>query len=104
MESNGDLSIIPKADKKPLTASDMKLSKEPESMPMVLISDGILYKQNLESLGWDESFLKGQLAAVNLKSYKDVFFAFSDENAKLHIYLSSPDKRKAKEVSVCATS
>lgn len=104
MESNGDLSIIPKADKKPLTAKDMNLSKEPESMPLVLISDGILYKKNLRSLGWDEDFLKRNLAAVNLKSYKDVFLAFSDENSKLHIYISSPDNRKAKEVSVCATS
>ncbi len=103
MESNGELSIIPKADKKPLTASDMSLAKEPETMPLVLVSDGVLYKQNLFSLGWDESFLKGQMASVNLSSYKEIFFAFCDEEKKLHIYVSSPDRKKAREVTACAT-
>lgn len=104
MESNGDLSIIPKASKKPLTAEDLSIPKEEETMPMILISDGILYRQNLLSIGWDENYLKGQLAAVNIHSYQDVFFAFNDEKKKLHIYISSSDKKKAKEVSLCATS
>lgn len=104
MESNGELSIIPKADKKPLTPGDMSLSKEPESMPLVLISDGVLYKQNLLSLGFDEAYLKGQMAAVNLTSYKEIFFAFCDGQKKLHIYVSTPDRKKATEVTACATS
>lgn len=104
MESNGELSVIPKADKKPLTPSDMSLSKEPEAMPLIIISDGILYKKNLHSLGWDENYLKGQMAGLNLSSYKDIFFAFCDEAKKLHIYVSSPDKKKAQEVTPCATS
>ena len=104
MESNGELSVIPKADKKPLTASDMSLAKEPEAMPLIIISDGVLYKKNLFSLGWDENYLKGQMAGVNLSSYEDIFFAFCDEAKKLHIYVSSPDKKKAQEVTPCATS
>lgn len=104
MESNGELSVIPKADKKPLTASDMSLTKEPETMPLILISDGVLYKQNLLSLGWDEPFLKGQMAAANLSSYDEIFFAFCDEQKKLHIYVSTPDQKKAREVMICATS
>lgn len=104
MESNGELSIIPKADKKPLTPADMSLSKPSETMPLVLVSDGVLYKQNLLSLGWDEAYLKGQMAEWNLTSYKDIFFAFCDEQKKLHIYVSAPDHAKAKEVTACATS
>ena len=90
--------------KKPLTAEDLSIQKQPETMPLILISDGVLYRQNLHSLGWDEDFLKSQLSALNLHSYKEVFFAFNDEKKKLHIYVSTPDKRKAKEVSLCATS
>lgn len=104
MESNGELSIIPKADKKPLTPGDMSLAKEPESMPLVLVSDGVLYRQNLLSLGWDEAYLKTQMTAVKLTSYKEIFFAFCDEQKKLHIYVSTADKSKAKEVTPCATS
>lgn len=104
MESNGELSVIQKSDKKPLTASDMGITKEPESMPLILIADGVLYRQNLLSLGWDEAFLKEQMAAVSLTSYQEIFFAFSDEKKQLHIYVSSPDKKKAQEVTVCETS
>lgn len=104
MESNGELSIIPKAEEKPLTAKDMSLAKPQETMPLILVSDGVLYKQNLLSLGWDEAYLKGQMAGVNLTSYKEIFFAFCDEQKKLHIYVSTPDHKKAKEVTACATS
>lgn len=104
MESNGDLSVIPKSDRKPLTPSDMGITKESEIMPLILISDGILYRKNLYSLGWDETFLKSELSAVNLHSYKEVFFAFCDEKRQLHIYVSSSDRKKAREVTVCATS
>lgn len=104
MESNGELSIIPKADKKPLTPSDMSMPKEPETMPLILIADGTLYRSNLLSLGWDEATLKQHLGELNLKGYEDVFFAFCDETKKLHVYVSSPDKKKATEVTSCATS
>lgn len=104
MESNGELSVIQKADKKPVTPGDMGIIKEPESMPLILISDGVLYRNNLLSLGWDEAYLKNQMAAADLTSYKEIFFAFSDEKKKLHIYVSSQDKKKAREVTVCATS
>ncbi len=104
MESNGELSIIPKADQKPLTPRDMSLIKEHETMPLILISDGVLYKQNLLSLGWDETFLKKRMDELGLSSYKEVFFAFCDDQKELHIYVSSPDKSKAKEAAACATS
>lgn len=104
MESNGELSIILKADKKPLTPGDMSLAKEQEAMPLILVSDGVLYKQNLLSLGWDEAYLKTQMAALKLTSYKEIFFAFCDEQKKLHIYVSAADKSKAREVTSCATS
>lgn len=104
MESNGELSIIPKADKKPLTASDMSLSKETEAMPLILVADGVLYRENLRILEWDEDFFKQQLGLLNLGSYREVFFAFCDEAKKLHVYISSADRKKATEVTPCATS
>lgn len=99
MESNGDLSIILKPEKKPLTAEDMSVIKEPEVMPLILISDGILYKQNLTSLGWDENYLKEQMSRANLSRYEDVFFAFCDEKKKIHIYTSDMQRKKASEVT-----
>lgn len=104
MESNGELSIIPKADKKPLTPSDMDISKQQETMPLILIADGTLYRSNLLALGWNEDALKKHLKELDLNEYEEVFFAFCDEAKKLHVYVSSPDKKKATEVTSCATS
>lgn len=104
MEANGELSIIPKADKRPLTPSDMSIDKEPEAMPLMIITDGTICKKNLNTLGWEESLLEKQLKALNLESPKDVFLAYTDEQSRLRVYVSVDGGCKAKEVSVCATS
>ena len=53
MESNGNLSIIQKAQEKPLTPADLSIAKSPESMPLVLISDGELLPSEPASLRMD---------------------------------------------------
>ena len=99
MESNGDLSIIPKANKKPLTAEDMSIEKNRESMPVVLITDGILYKGNIITAGWTETQLKEALVSNGISNYKDVFLAFCDEQSKLHIFMPNEKEALAKEIT-----
>lgn len=99
MESNGALSIIPKAGKKNLTAEDMSIEKERESMPVVLITDGILYRNNIETAGWNEAQLKEALSSNGISRYKDVFLAFCDEHSRLHIFMPNEKEAFAKEIS-----
>ncbi|QIB69613.1 DUF421 domain-containing protein [Aminipila butyrica] len=98
IESNGDLSVIPKPDKKPLTPSDMGIVKPKEILPLVLICDGCLYKSNLLKIGWDEEYLKSALLAMKILSYKEVLMAFCDEKKELHVYQSSKDGKISVEV------
>jgi len=98
LEANGDLSIIPKPDKRPLTASDMGINKPDEIMPLVVISDGVLYRHNLTKIGINENELKSQMLLVGAASYKDVFLAFYDEKKNPHIYIVNPNTKKAPEV------
>ena len=100
MESNGDLSIILKAASKPLTPKDMSINKPQETMPMVFISDGILYKDNLTQSGWNEEQLNTKLSLMGITDYKEVFLAFCDSSAHLHTYLSMKGSEYAKEVSI----
>ena len=86
MESNGDLSIIQKTDCKPITPKDLKIIKTRESMPIVLISDGHIYKENISRAGRDEDELKTELRNMGISSISDVFLAFCDSSSKLHIY------------------
>lgn len=100
MESNGDLSVILKPEKKPLTPGDIGIVKAKEIMPLILICDGYLYNKNLLRLGWDEEYFKSLLAPMHISSYKDVLMAFCDEQKQLHVYQSSKDGKISVEVIV----
>lgn len=102
MESNGELSVIPKPDKKPLTRADAGIDINDGVLPVVIISDGVLYKKNLYRLCWQENELQQILKQYDL-SCKDVFLAFADDEKKLHVYVSTEDKSTAKEYFVCET-
>ena len=99
MESNGDLSIIPKASKKPLTAEDMSVIKTREIMPSVIISDGVLYHSNMCSSGWTENSINKALTEAGIRGQDSVFLAFCDENAKLHVFIAEDNGSTAREIS-----
>jgi len=86
LEANGELSVIPKPDKAPLTTSDMSVKTSRKTMPMVLISDGKLYDANLKALGKEESFLKKELSKVGITDYAEIFLCFCDEKGALHVF------------------
>ena len=99
MESNGNLSIIQKADDKPLTPKDLFIAKSAESLPLVLISDGSFYPKNLKASGWTEQQLDSELLTCGVTNRHDVFFAFCDEQRKLHVFLPDEQNVFAREVS-----
>lgn len=86
LEANGDLSVIPKPEKRPVTPEDLAMTMQPEILPMVIISDGTLYKDCLDKLGMTENQLQSELMACGLTNFSQVFLCFSDENKKLHIH------------------
>ena len=104
MESNGELSVIPKAGKRNVNLSDLGIKEDEVHLPVVLISDGTIYERNLLKINTDTDRLMNILQKYNLKSYKEVFLAFTDEKKKLHIYVSDTCNNKAKEIAVCEIS
>lgn len=98
MEANGDLSVIPKFHKKPVTTGDLNLPVQESVMPLVIISDGYLYMNNLKNMGYDENMLRSHLLSLGIKNYEEVFVAFCDENRKMHVYQRT-QKGKAEEVT-----
>lgn len=98
MESNGDLSIIQKAGSKPLTPDDMSMIKTAEIMPVVFISDGIMYKNNITKSGWSENKLRNHLMSLGITDYTRVFLAFCDGTSCLHVYMNKNGSEYAEEV------
>jgi len=84
LETNGQLSVIPNPQKRPLTAEDLNLSTRYEGLPYTLIMDGHIQHNNLAKAGVDINWLLQQLEIRGLKP-KDVFFAYLDSQRNLQI-------------------
>lgn len=86
LETNGNLSLILKPEKKPLTRSDLGTVCDSEAMPCIIISDGCIYKDNLKRSGMSEDMLRRRIRSLSLHSEKDIFLCFCDEEKTLHFY------------------
>ena len=79
LETNGQLSVLPYASEKPVTAAQMGLKPEETGLPVVLVSDGRLLEHNLKGLGYEEIWLEKQLASHGLSSSRQAFLLTVDE-------------------------
>lgn len=64
METNGKVSVMPKADFAPATNSDLKLDVEDSLLPIILVSEGKIMKENSLLAGLEENEI-GQLVKDN---------------------------------------
>ena len=80
IETNGQLSVIPKESDRPLTCRDVKLYPKQTHVPHTVISDGKLRPKNLRGAGIDEKWLCDKLKKYNVTDYSKVFYmSVSDE-------------------------
>ena len=85
METDGELSVLPKAEMQPLTPKHMNIQAESSGLTRDIIIDGILLEENLTNAGLDKNWLTAQLNNQNIKDASDVFYAGLDNIKKLHI-------------------
>lgn len=95
LETNGQLSIIPKAEARGVTVRDLRLENVlKESLPFMLISDGEINQSELKRSGKDEKWLKKELKKQKINSVKEVFAASLDINDGLFIQRKGePDEK-----------
>ncbi len=61
LETNGNLSVFPFPKERPATAREAGIKTQEQYMPITIISDGRLLKQNLALTGRDEKWLQKTL-------------------------------------------
>lgn len=61
LETNGELTVIQKPEKRNLTPQDMNIVPEYEGIPYDLVVDGKIMHENLKTLGKDKIWLDKQL-------------------------------------------
>lgn len=85
MEANGQISILPKPENRPVTTKDMKIKVNKEGLVANVIIDRKVIIKNLENMNKDEEWLKHELEVKGIKK-DDILLATLDINDKLTIY------------------
>ena len=86
LECNGELSILPRSDQRPVTPADMNISPEQEQVVTTVIMDGKVLKANLKIANHNDNWLHTRLREQNYQSPKDVFLATCDTKGHLSVY------------------
>nr|WP_243096929.1 DUF421 domain-containing protein [Thermohalobacter berrensis] len=85
LEPNGELSVIPKAQARPVQPSDLAITPSPTVLSFPIIIDGKLNDENLKYLNKDKKWLMTQLKAFNVEKIEDVLLAQVDSTGQLYV-------------------
>lgn len=85
-EYNGQLTILPVSNKRPVNPYDLNLATQPEYIQTEVILDGRILGENLQRMGLDEKWLQKQLTTQGYKKPQEVFLAVCDEDNQLTIF------------------
>ncbi|GLB58940.1 DUF421 domain-containing protein [Cytobacillus sp. NCCP-133] len=86
LDSNGELNIILKRAKQPLTAGELFNNLPEAGVPHAVIMDGTVYYDALKNAGVNWKWLKEELAKRHLTA-EQVFFAQIDEQGQIKLDL-----------------
>jgi uncharacterized membrane protein YcaP (DUF421 family) len=84
LETNGQLSVIPKSQKRPISPEDLNIPTNYEGLSLDLIVDGHINYNNLVKANLNEAWLIEELKKFGIAKPEDVFFASLDSQGNLY--------------------
>ncbi|HLS35609.1 MAG TPA: DUF421 domain-containing protein [Bacillota bacterium] len=94
LESNGDLSVMKKGPFQTPNKKDLNVLPEEPEIATTLISDGVIYDDNLAEIDQDELWLMEEIKKQGYSSLKEVFYAEYLSNKKLFVLPYTKIKQK----------
>ena len=85
LETNGQLSVFPKSQKRPTIPEDFKITTQFEGLPLTIIMDGKLNSDNLQQGNKSLKWLKGELKKQSIDKIENVFLASLDSSGTLFV-------------------
>lgn len=85
-EYNGNLTILPVSDKRPVNPSDLKIETQKEYISTEVIMDGRVLNENLKRLSLDLKWLEGQIKVQGFSDVSEVFLGICDNDNQLTLY------------------
>ncbi|MDA8097305.1 MAG: DUF421 domain-containing protein [Desulforudis sp.] len=86
-EPNGELSVLLKSPKRPVTCEDLQIPTQYEGMPHTIVSDGEIIDKHLTDTELNRAWLYGELERRGIKDVKDVMYASLDTQGNLYVDL-----------------
>jgi uncharacterized membrane protein YcaP (DUF421 family) len=86
MEPTGDINVLLKSDKKPVTPYDLEQKVAPQSAPQTVILDGNIINESLSNLGLSQSWLQIQLDTLGV-TLDNVFIGQVNSSGELYVDL-----------------
>ena len=93
LEPTGEVSILPRADIRGVTISDLNIKQECEGLPIGVIIDGKIQRKNLKLINKDGKWLEKKLEEGGIGKIKDVIYAYASDE-KDDIVFNLRDKGK----------
>ena len=82
LETSGDLSVFPYPEEKPASAKDAGVQATGQHLPVTVVEDGYLSRENLERAKKDEKWLEKVLSQHNC-GIEDTFLLTVDESGQV---------------------
>ncbi|SCY92482.1 DUF421 domain-containing protein [Alkaliphilus peptidifermentans] len=86
MEANGDISVLPKHEKQPLTPKDMRIQVSTISEPQIVVLDGNILDEPLNTLGLNRRWLQTEIEKMGIAT-DNIFLAQVDSMGELYVDL-----------------
>lgn len=81
LETDGDLSVVPAPG---LSSDDEDQSKDFKHLPIMLILDGTILKENLAMINKDQQWLLNKLKKKGISDFKSTFICILDEDDNIY--------------------
>jgi uncharacterized membrane protein YcaP (DUF421 family) len=87
LEPGGNLSVMPRAEKRPATPKDLGVAVTYQGLPLPLITDGHIHWRSVQEAGYGQEEFFKLLRQYNVGDFKAVLYAYLDGEKKFVVQL-----------------
>ena len=85
METNGTVNVLPKSDFSPVVNKDLKLKLEENSIPVTLVSEGKILKNNVNLAGVDKNFIEKFMKKAGIEKISKILVLTLNKSGTVYI-------------------
>ena len=104
IETNGKISVVPKSQYAPATAQDVNAQTEKAELPILIITDGKIMKDNLKLVNISESQLNSLFKNLKISKAKDVVVMSLDSSGKMYYQLKNQPYKVIENIDILSKS